>query len=351
MGAVIWCLIALEAKITPLWGYLLIGLLPFIRPELAAFSGMAILDIFIYKKWGDKARLIRGGLFMIALAGSFALFLLLTSGSVLPQTASAKNYFYAESCFSLKNKFYITFIRFKSFFAEISIASLGFIFCLLTKRRFLTVGFFIAFTAAYFWQFPDALHFNHHRYMYILLPCAAYGIIYILQILSKAEVRGRRWIVVAALLVITCFNASSLTDSILTHQKDCHCFTDESREILEWIAENDSPNAPLLILDAGLSSEIQEFKLIDFVGLKTLGAMKLHQQNTYAKCGLTPETADNIASLGNPRWLVSTYSWDRSFNVPALLWKAGWTIRPVHFNQQKSMYYRVYSISKQNKPK
>ena len=201
MAAIIWAFIWFRDPELHPWQYALAGVLPFIRPELAVLS-IALLARAV---WSVRQRrpLLQRLMPMVAWAALGAAplltFLLANGSGVLPNTVSAKAYFFAEGCRPMVQRLLLTKQASGHFLQEIGLALLGFVALPLTRARWIGLLFIPSFLLAYMLRLPGALFHNFHRYLYILMPFAMVGWVAIVTIRDRLDRRiGRALLVVAA---------------------------------------------------------------------------------------------------------------------------------------------------------
>jgi hypothetical protein len=101
-------------------------------------------------------------------------------------------------------------------------------------------------------------------------------------------------------------------------------------DLTSWCRDNLSPDAVLLIHDAGYISHATDFRLVDFVGLKTPSSVHLHRSITWPTCGLGRGQAVHEIALGaHPDYLVMLQGWNRIYKITQSLRTRGWRLDEV----------------------
>lgn len=137
MAALTWMLVALQRERPPMWCYVLIAAMPFIRPELAAFSLGSGAFLFFKRPVGALL-----GLSVTLAAGLlFALLLVMETGALVPNTVSAKTYFFGESCLPIGTKTGMAAWAIGIFVTGLGLAALGFAYLAESRLRGLAAFF------------------------------------------------------------------------------------------------------------------------------------------------------------------------------------------------------------------
>lgn len=336
MAAFTWILVALDYDQPPNWGYALAGILYFVRPELAALSAIFLLWIANKHPLGWR----RGILIAFAFFSVPFLLFFWVTGTVVPNTLSAKVYFFAEGC--RKDSFRSIFVlnALSNFINSLGLFSVGFAFALLSRHRLVLFSFLALFLFAYFERFPGALFHNHFRYLYLLMPIAILGWIACLAHRHRI-VRFVGGMFGIGVLVSTLQSLSSTLDSYVEAVKGVSA---DNAGMAYWVAHNVPPQAVVMVHDAGKISRIGEQPLMDLVGLKSPYSTEVHRRKTFAKCVRDPTAISDIARYAKASYMVVTKDWDSIFALTNSLAHTGWTVERADTGRGDT-HYKVYKIT------
>jgi hypothetical protein len=326
LAAVAWTL-ALETRKDALEhgkGAALLGALPFIRPELAAFSGLCLLARTIRRFYVARSTLVSGvcrdaayfSIVFLPLLGT----LWAVTGSVVPSTIGAKKLFFAEGCWNGAQKFKIVLHSFEEF-AKCAGILLWLLPVILTSTiGWVCFGFIAALAYAYYESFPGALTHYEGRYLYVIAPMVLFG----LARAMGTRMAGVRW-------AATAFAVLGIYDGITHYQErnwiraGGRAFTAvELEKSASWVRDNLSERDVLLIHDAGYISAKTQAHLVDLVGLKTPSSVDFHEQLTWPTCGALRGTAVyEIARAHGVTHLIVLDGWERIYNIAGALRQRG----------------------------
>ncbi|MEK6347403.1 MAG: hypothetical protein V4764_07980 [Burkholderia sp.] len=339
MAAVAWAIsLALEPALSVRLP-LLCGLMPFLRPELAALSGLLMLrQLGLRARAGNLALAVRD----VVLAGLVALPFLawtwLSLGSLVPATAKAKQLFFADAGAPWRTRTGELLIGLLAYgLLPVAVAAA---FAWRAKLWLPLTLFVAAFVMALWATFPDAFTKNYGRYFFVLVPAWLY---LALDLLKSARRRAMRWLAFAVLAVST---ALTLPVAIGEYTRDAQLAAHEYVSLAAWLNANLPPDAVVLIHDAGYPSYATRFRLVDVVGLKTPGSIAYHRACTAPTGGRDRRLAVSaIALASGARYAVFMQD-------PAGFWSAlgtdlaatGWGVRAL---RQPSMPggYAVYALT------
>lgn len=335
------------------WLMFLAGTLPFIRPELAAFSLLLFAwQTYLHVKAGSDTRLIFRVLQDIGLvilgAAPFILLSVWNTGSVVPATISAKRFFFAEAHLAPAIKWRWVRFNLLDFYRVIGAAALGAL-CLVTEVwGALLLSFIPVFVAAFYLQFPGALGHYDHRYLYVLVPFALAGLC--LGLKSQTKLVRMLWLCLLVLMTVQQF--IGLERDWQQYVRYCSTGQTELASLGKFCTESLEPNARILIHDAGYMAFATKFQLVDFVGLKTPAAIPLNREFTYPSGGKDRHKAiDLLARQTAPDYLIVLLEWERVFGITKGLEADGWKLELVRkqtdFDPHTlSYHYAVYKMSK-----
>ena len=342
MAAVTWALLLFWQPLPQSRAsFLLLGALPFLRPELAALSAILGLRALYHALKDGRARQVLpiAGLFVLAGALPFVLFLLFNSGSLWPGTASAKAYFFAEGCAPALEKFIVTSKGLFYFIVNAGPLALGFFALAASRLRLAAVSFIGAFLAAYFLRLPGALSHNQFRYAYLLLPFAVAGCI---AAVGRLQSGRARLLVLGTLVPLA---AILLPGTLLLFADDIEKSRTELKSVSEWVAKNVPPDAMVMVHDAGYISLLGSQPLVDLVGLKTPSSVKINERFRWSACARRdPHAIDAVARQSAASHFVVNTEWDEIFGLTSALTAHGWMATRVDAARPQSLY-RVYRIA------
>ena len=336
MAAFTWMLIALEDERPADWAYVLAGIQCFVRPELAALSVIFAACILFRRPAGW----LRGALIALCVFGTATLLLFTASGAVIPNTLSAKVYFFAEGCLPSKSRSYGVQLALWSFLVRLGLFSVGFAMALASRQRLILFSFFALFIAAYFQRFPGALFHNYNRYLYLLLPIGVMGWVTCLGHGNRVLRLGSRalGVAVAGTLLL------SAGDVFRRHVEEVNMVSEDNLQMAQWVAGHVPPEAVVMVHDAGRISTIGDHPLVDLVGLKSPSSVAVHQGTTFKACGRVSAAISEIARNAGASYMIVTADWDQLFLLTESLRVEGWTVERVDVERGESIY-RVYRIS------
>lgn len=330
LAAVVWslALIDVRSRAGRAIRGLLCGAMPFVRPELAAFSLLLVVADFIPR--GDEEAvsskdraIFFGGVVIGALP--WIVINVRETGLPFPSTIGAKRAYFAESCRPALQRFRHVVERVMTFQRAVGAVAWGAVLLVGLRRGFIGLAFGTSMLGAYFLEFPTALDHYFYRYMYILLPFAFFACAGSLRAES-----ARRRTAATALLVIGLGDALFGLDEHVDNYVRSRQFTVEGHtETAAWAREHLPANARVLVHDAGYFSYATPFELIDVVGLKTPSCIREHTELTLASCGaLRNEAIHRIALRTKPDYLVALRNWP--FRIPDALRQHGWQLEEIH---------------------
>lgn len=332
MAAVVWSL-SLMVSHSHIALPILCGIMPFIRPELAALS-LSILVWRWYKK-GFDLRLIFQDIALFCLGFlPWIFWYYLSTGHVAPQTGSAKIAYFAEASLPWRTRLVaVTMVIWESTLASIL---LGLVFLWRLPFAVPAIFFSCALLGAYFLFLPAALGHNSARYLHLLLPIGLAGYI---AIISRFSSSTRLSLLV--LFGIIVFLSPPNSDRFLLGRP---FVAEDGRTTAAWATQNLVPDARILLHDAGMFAWDTSFSLVDIVGLKTPSSIAAHEKFTLPTAGQNRSAAvDEIASKGDVTHaiILNDFFWGQ---LPDDLRAAGWALTPIR--EPDGFGYVVYSISK-----
>ena len=349
MAAMVWAL-SFAAQSKP--SYLLpvfSGILPFLRPELIAFS-VLLMCFQLYRRWKDHAspsKYAADLLFAAAGALPWVLILYLNTGDLVPTTVSAKRFFFAEALLPANVKqLWMTnavwfFLRGLGFFAG------ALLFVVLDPLGLVSALFMATFLLAYYEHFPGALTHYACRYLYVILP--------LLLSAAASGAAHRNRIVRTAALILICVSSVSVLWNFPAvwrgYLEVRHHTETELVGMTSFCAANLPPSSKIMIHDAGYVSYALNSRLIDLVGLKTPAAVELHHKLTFPSAGrLRAEAINELALETRPDYLIVLKAWDDIFGITEGIRQRGWELEAVRKPSTDNgsapyAHYTVYKMS------
>ncbi len=342
MAAIVWTLVAFH-KPSPRqpWHGVLLGLLPFIRPELAALSVIVIIrEIWAFRYASGK---LKGLLPIIGwpLLGSLipVTFLLLAGGSLLPNTMSAKVHFFAEWCQPLVIKMQMSGSIVTRFLQGLGIFSIGLVGLAFSRYRSIAVVFIAVFLTAYVLSFPGALAHNYYRYLYLLTPFMVAGWVALLTV----KIRIPLLITRTVLLIAALETVFLLPGTMAKYEGGISLSRVELAGVSRWISKNLPNDTVVLIHDAGYISLHGNQPLVDLVGLKTPSSVVINRDSTLSRGARDPLVIDKIARHSGASYFVVLDGWDRIFALTKSLRSTGWIVERADTDRGKTSY-KIYRI-------
>jgi hypothetical protein len=336
MAAVAWALGAAGADGPRRWELpVACGTLPFVRPELGALG----LGLFVLRLRADLTRgrpsLVRSCAQLVAAAAPWLVLALISFGAPLPNTVSAKAYFFAEGClpFEMRSTWILASLHlFETTLGYFVLSGLG---LLVTTAGRVGLVFAGVFVGAYLVRFPGALGHYELRYLYVFVPLLAYGA-------CAAIGSGSRQLRKAYLalgLVALVQSALLAGERFAAHRARRDFTRRELHAVASWL-DSHAVGQRVLLHDIGYVSFATRAELVDLVGLKQRSAMLVHRDLTYAHCGgeARGDAVARIAAEEHPRFAVLLTRWDAIYHMADGLRRHGWTLTPVFKGEAYSIY-------------
>lgn len=323
----------------------IMGMMPFFRPELAALAGLlwvhTALGILRRRGLADSKRDV-GAFALWTAVGAIPLLLLvlINTGSFVPTTVGAKKLFFAEGCAPPAEKLGVTW-RLTAHFAEtLGLLGLGALFLPLSAVGRACVAFSAALLFAYYKEFPGALGHYEQRYFYVLVPCVIFGF-------SSVIAAKSRWLRVGSLglLAAGIVHAATEVPDRWGWYMNTRRFTEfELAGTAAFVREHVPSDAKILVHDAGYIAWATDNPLVDLVGLKTPSSVTYHRDITWATCGRDRnEALAKITAAANPGYIIFVGGWDDTFQFSNSLMARGWQLEKIRDGRGAYDVYRVVS--------
>jgi hypothetical protein len=269
-------------------------------------------------------------------------FILWSGGSVVPNTLSAKAYFFAEGCIPILDKAQGLIRYMIPALASFGLLMFGFLWLVRSSLRWVTFGFAAMFLAAYLVQLPGAVTHNYFRYPTILVPFLVVGWVAALSTGLPARLRRANLVVLAlspAILLHTLPQTWTIYRNSIEHSRS------ELAGVASWVARNLPPTATVIVHDAGYISLEGQQSLVDLVGLKTSSSIPVNRATHWETCSRDPRAIVRIAEQTSADFIVVLELWDRIFRITDGLKDDGWTLERLD-TERGDTSYRVYAIGR-----
>lgn len=354
MAAITWALILARLPLCRSNRYcfmILLGTLPFIRPELLALSGtLTLFQLYRYQQnHGLKITTIIQDVMLIGLAASPWLFWLWhTTQHFYPETITAKATFFARdypNIFDRCKMFCFVLLRFFSAISALYLISLY----LLSKQKLgqAILLFLFIFSMAYLCTEPSILRQNNFHYLYPFIPLLLFGFISTMQAPQKILSYTAQLTVALIALITLC---------ILPLQYIYYHYTALQTGLLQeryatWCNAHLPKNESIAIQDAGFIAYATPLLLTDFVGLKSPENILLHKHYTKPSHGLLRAQAISlILQSKKAHYLIMTNEWVDEFKIPKQLQALGWQVKllkaiSIEMPKGATLGYLIYYIN------
>lgn len=300
---------------------LLLGIAPFIRPELIAFS-LSLYGFQLYRYQQNNCTTIKNILqdlsFIALMALPWLIWAKQTTGYFYPETISAKSTFFADyypHCFARIADFINVLLQFLLTTSVLYLAS----FYFLTKEKIgqAVLLFIIIFCSAYLFTEPNILMQNNFRYLYLLIPLFLFGFI----------LHNKTFYTTVIIFLIALCNIGALPMKYLHYQKMITSTGTLQEQYTAWCNSHLPPHAIIAVQDAGFITYATAFILTDFVGLKSPDNIALHKQYTKPSHGfLRTRAISLILKKKHAHYLILTQGWVNIFHIPTQLQALGWQV-------------------------
>jgi hypothetical protein len=334
------------------------GVLPFVRPELTALSLM-LMGWLAWTRLRSRTSLESLGAWVIditicvAAALPFLLLLRGNTGSFIPNSVAAKEYYFAEAFLLPTIKWLSVRHSIYGFATTIGLIAAALLFLTTDVLGVLALCFVTIFLGAYYLKFPGALAHYEHRYLYILFPVMVLG--------ACRGLRSRNHYLRLAATTLLLFTGIqyliTLPASWRDYVRNCEFTRHQVADVVGFCSRSLPPGSRLLIHDAGYLAYATRLEMIDLVGLKTPAAISYHRALTYPTNGLYRSIATSRLALAtHPNYLVVLNRWDRIFDISNGLRRTGWTLEKIWgedtetealspFHPSYEAHYVVYRLS------
>ncbi|MEX0277761.1 MAG: hypothetical protein AB3N19_09605 [Ruegeria sp.] len=317
----------------------LIGTLPFVRPEFYVLSALMCISLTASRPF-DRPLAVQLLCISAATYAVFALVSLFTLGGILPETAGAKEAYFAGKGEPL---FYSLLAALHAIpETGLILVFVGLVFSPRLRGGWVALVFLAIFVFSSALKLPEALYHNDFRYLYPFLPVA---------IVSWAAVLPtRRYIAEPAFvlgsLVAAYHCATTYWPTYTTLWKSLN---EKRHHSVDWIVKNVPDGAVIGIHDAGFipwkvasANPVRKLNFIDLVGLKSPFAIEFHEEFTDPSNGKERWLA--FDKLGRESQIDYLVILDQPFwrDIEANYKHAGWDIELVFANKGS---YQVFEAN------
>ena len=183
---------------------------PFVRPELFLLSGLLMADVVLKDlPKGNLSKTIWSVVVFVALLSALLILQVWTSGSLLPTTGSAKNYFFDTLQSDPLVSSGAGLLRTRNFLVGMGLQTLFFL-VLLNRRFFVYLLFALAFLGYFIVFQPNIIYQNYYRYLYVLIPFFVLGGI----VLASSERLVFRVIALVGFVVALAMNIQNAAEEV-----------------------------------------------------------------------------------------------------------------------------------------
>jgi len=271
LAAIIWTVIGATERWSPVPFGAFLGVLPFLRPELAVLGALCfVLWAVGQQAWRDRVVgcAVAAGVSLTLLGAQIYL-----SGSALPATGAAKTIFFSGAPGMAQAWFDALVQQSAGFFLVVSgVLSLAIVVPRPARPiSVLATLFALLVVVILLLDFPSFMGQNHYRYLYIFFPIALINA----AVWVGASERAR--LLVALLLV------GALAQSVWTLGRD---WTSRAEEVVgkyqelsakaAWVHARTAPEAVVMVHDIGYMSYATDRSLFDVVGLRSSRAVAVN---------------------------------------------------------------------------
>lgn len=311
MATVAWLLVLRDDKRL----FLLAGLSPFVRPEIAILGATLLMRQLWMFSGLDRLRVLA---LTVAVAAPFVAWSFIETGQVLPGTMAAKLAFFREGDVTLAARIAAPFL---SLF-EYGLWPL--LLGLLGLRSWPSWAFLGAVVGAEMTLIPAAFNWNEGRYLAPLLPVLVMGI----------AVSGR-----TALIVFVASATAIFLPAQLGRLGEARAWYAGERDRLVRELGKLPRGTVVLVHDAGMAAWVApHLKLVDVVGLKTPSSVAAHDELTRRACSWG-RALDRIAGRSSAEYaIVLQRPYWRC--VGENLRDSGWNLQPVDSGE-----YQLFRIA------
>lgn len=346
MAAITWLLVALASPGGERWAVpLLAGSLPFLRPELAALSGLLLVAVAFDSPTRMQTFVTMCTRAALA-AAPWALWYTIETGFPWPPTIEAKQLYFAEWCFPLSRRWELFAPPLLRFTLLVGTPLLGLVVLGRNWRGRAALIFTTLLLTVNLLKFPTSIDQYEHRYLYVLMPLLWWGLA---DALFRSPQLWLRRAAFSVLAVAAVHSSVALPSRFEWHRNVLRGIQRDSGETVAWLKTHLAPDARLLVHDAGFISVDTKFALVDLVGLKTPSSVPVNREAGEQVCGHGQQgvVAAIIAFQQRADTFVVMNTWDNVFQLRDGLEQMGFVVTRLDEERGESVY-RVYKLSPPN---
>lgn len=371
MAAVVWTFALIEMKqpIAKRTLFLLCGILPAVRPELALLSIITVLfqlapDIrnllttmfrvlkipvrkqqafcereSIHSHPYHTSLLNLGTALVCILIGAlpWMLWYKWSLGVPYPTTIMAKSIFFRFAPRPWTSLAGTTLTHVFEMCLDLGVLAAMFFVLPLSKTGRIAAVFCVSFIALYGSRAPDVLGWNEQRYLYPIFVISLVGCMAAWKH-RNSSVRKFTSVILLSSLLYALF---LLPAKWRIHQEQCAVCFAELSETAKWCEANVPQNEPIIIHDAGYIAYSTQFRLIDMVGLKTpLCSKYISSEPAQDMTVRSARALTRIAADYHARYFVVDRDWDNPHGISGELNRMGCRLELLH----RSMRYCIFEI-------
>ena len=337
MAFVVWALVLAMGPPTMLLPVLL-GLMPFVRPELAILAAILFIDQ-ARRRWSDRAwgAVAADIAILAACAAPWLLWMWTETGGLMPQTVAAKRAFFAQERWPWYRKLWVVAYALGQFFLQVGPLAIAIVGLRSRREGRLALMFALIMLALFAQQFPAGLNHNAQRYLCIFVPLLLAGLAFAMQAAKRAERRWLRWLAAAS----AAYALACAPGSVRLYATCIEFVRGELNDVAQWANANLPADARVAVHDAGYAAFAIDRALVDVVGLKTPRSREIHERITAPSAGRARgEALAQILAESEADYLIVWIGWDHDFALIAGLRAAGVVLEPVRAEGA----YRIYRI-------
>ena len=323
----------------------LLGILPFIRPELCLLTVLTLSyrTIRRFQSEGERRQHLNNSLleltFVCVGAAPWILLSLWNTGSPMPQTMSAKRAFFSD--YWPPHFVFLGYSRYivSLFYVQVGAVLLGFFLLPFKKMGRLVFGFIALFVLSYLLILPVTLSWNAQRYLYLLIPFLIFGFAVNFRNPKVRIQRVGNTLLLATVLQAVCALPANWNE----HTAACEFDRKELIGVRTWCLNNLPTNSRIMVHDAGAISCETSFVLTDFVGLKSPECAEINRRITLPSGGKRRvEALETMLNRSKAQYMILLDSWNLVYKISGGLKERGWRLEPL---RGRDGVYQVYRIS------
>ena len=321
LAALFWTFRAFQRDTASPVGAALCGLLPFVRPELGIFSAcfMAVALWPLRARPGRAARL--AALCLAPALGLLALQWALT-GAPLPSTGSAKRMVFNVAADAPLRRLVGFLMALQQFCALAGLVWLAALYAQGRAARTAMGGALLLSLALGGW-YGAIVQQNGDRLLWDFVPAMVFAAASALAAPWRSLRGGiARLAIIASLPMM----AADLPRRVSVSVDHMIGGSAHEARMAAWIEANIPPGAPIMVHDVGYVTWATEARIVDFVGLRSPGAVAVHRRTTGLRgAAAAAEAARAIMEEEAVCVFLLLNDWNAKMGLVAGMRDAGWT--------------------------